>query len=360
MGPAEQNDYYRVFSAYRKGIIRKEQSAAVRREDIQEPVSSRRKLDFDQLSYCACLGLTSPRERLASREVAKTARRGFLAAHAGEPEQARGLFLESWKQWRELEEGLCRTRLMGIIEGYEAYLEYRLNCGSEARRRLGRALDSALRLEQQYGLSLFELHRMQLGHNLARIDWRFGFFEQAFSLAGALVGYLEGKRRDLPFHHDWCCKRLRSTPIYLRKAMIVQIVGEAIGHLVSCSESSYWDTFLSETMIDNEESNSFLFLDPRLWRWLQARRARLQGDRQRYLEVLEEILLPGPRGLGTCYYSIMIDFAEFCANDRSVAAKKVLEFIARDALKWKSFPAALARRLSEICHTRFSPCVLPE
>lgn len=346
-----QNDFYRVFSAYREGILRKKQSADDECDGNQEALRTQRKLDFEQLAHCACLGLSSPWERLASRVVAWTARRGFLAAHAGELVIAREHFTASWKQWRELEEGLCRIRLVGIIEAYEAYLEYRLGCRSEARNRLERALDSALLLEERYGLSLYELHRMQLGHNLVRVDWRFGFLEEAFSLAGALVGYLEGRRLDLPFHRGWCCKRLLSCPIYLRKIMVVQIAGEAIDHLVSHPESSYWEIFFRETRIGDETTNNLLFVDPRLWQWHQARRVRLQGDYGGYLQILKDILLPGPRGLGTFYYAVIVDFAEFCAADQSLPARKVLDLLFQDSSKWKNFPAALAKRLTEICHT---------
>lgn len=345
-----QNDFYRVFSAYREGILRKKPPAGDECNGNQEALHARRKLDFEQLADCACLGLSSPWERLASRMVAWTARRGFLAAHAGDLVLAREHFAASWQQWQELEEGLCRIRLVGIIEAYEAYLEYRLGCRSEARNRLERALDSALLLEERYGLSLYELHRMQLGHNLARVDWRFGFLEEAFSLAGALVGYLEGRRRDLPFHRGWCYKHLRSCPIYLRKIMVVQIAGEAIEHLISHSRSSYWETFFRETRIGDEATDGLLSVDPRLWQWHQARRAHLRGDDRGYLRILKDILLPGPRGLGTFYYAVIVDFAEFCAADRSVPARRVLDLLSQDSSKWKNFPAALAKRLSEICH----------
>ena len=345
-----QNDFYRVFSAYREGILRKKPPAVDESDGNQEASLVQRKLDFEQLASCACLGLSSPGERLASRVVAWTARLGFMAAHAGELVLAREHFTESWKQWRELDEGLCRIRLVGIIEAYEAYLEYRLGCRSEARDRLERALDSALLLEERYGLSLYELHRMQLGHNLVRVDWRFGFLEEAFSLAGALVGYLEGRRRDLPFHRGWCNKRLLSCPIYLRKLMVAQIAGEAIDHLISHPESSYWDIFFGEARIGDETTNDLFSVDLRLWQWHQARRILLQGDDRGYLQILREILLPGPRGLGTLYYAIIVDFAEFCAADRSLPARKVLDLLLQDSLKWKNFPVILAKRLSEICH----------
>ncbi len=274
--------------------------------------------------------------------------RGFLTARAGELMLAREHFAAAWELWRRLQEGFCQTCLVGLIEGYEAYLEYRLSDRSEAARRLERALDSSLLLEVRYGLTLFELHRMQLGHNLARIDWRFGFLEEAFALTGAMVGYLQGLRRDLPFHRDWRPSRMLSCPVYLRQAMMVQIAGEAIERLVARPETAHWETFLNEAMIDDDESGSRFFVDPRLWRWLLARRARLEGDRRRYLQTLEEILPAGPRGLGTSYYSILVDFADFCSAEPSIAARKVVDFLARDAAKWKNFPAPLARRLSEI------------
>jgi len=344
---AAQNDFYRVFTAYRQGIVRKERPAET--EPDRQVLRFRRQLDFNQLSNCACLGLSSPQERLASQESGLAAYRGFLAARAGELELARMHFAVAWELWQQLKAGFCRTRLVGIIEAYEAYLEYCSSSPNEARRRLERALDSALLLESRYGLTLFELQRMQLGHNLARIDWRFGFLEEAFVLAGALVGYLQGWRRDLPFHRDWRADRMRSCPVYLRKAMILQIAVEAINQLVVHPERDYWEAFLGEAKIGGEESSSQFFDDPRLWRWLRACQARFQGDCRRYLETLEEILPPGPRGLGTSYYSILVDFADFCSADRSIAARRIVGFFSRDAPKWKGLPMVLAQRLAEIC-----------
>lgn len=344
----EQNGFYRVFSAYRRGIIAKTQLPERRIASSETTSNVRSTLSFEQLSYCAFLGHSSPRERLASRVVSEAARRGFLAAHAGELELARKHFRVSWSQWEELEEGICKTKLIGAIEGYEAYLEYRLGCRDEARRRLGRALDSALLLEQQYGLTLYELHRMQLGHNLARIDWRFGFFEDAFALSGALVGYLMGSRQRLPFHRAWRLDRLLCCPVYLRKAMIFQIAGESINQLVLQANSAYWRVFISRARVGADDSRGMVLFDPRLWSWLRAWLARSKGDSRFYLEALQEILSPGPPGLGTIYYSIIVDFAEFCLADHSAAAKRTLELIVRDSTKWKNFPAALAKRLFEI------------
>jgi hypothetical protein len=343
-----QNDFYRVFSAYRQGIVNKGVLVDMTPMSGGRTSSPRLQLDFDRLASCACLGLSSPQERLASRGAELAARRGFLAARDGELELARASFGAAWQLWGELKESFCRTRLASIIESYEAYLEYRLSDRRQARRRLENALDSCLLLEIRYGLTLFELHRMQLGHNLARVDWRFGFHEEAFVLAGALVGYLQGRRQDLPFHRDWRADRMQSCPTYLRQVMVVQIAGEAISHLVSHPETASWETFLGEAAIDDDASGSRFFADPRLWRWLRARRARLAGDRRRYFETLEEILPAGPRGLGTLYYAILIDFAEFCAAEASIAARKVVGFLTRDAAKWKGFPVPLARRLAKI------------
>lgn len=348
MNIAAKNHIYQVFSAYRDGIVCKQvpPGAGI---DMDEPASSPRgRLSFDQLVKVARLDLSSPRERLTGRVSGIAAYHGFLAARESDLARAREHFATARELWRKQQEGFYRTWLAGLIEGYEAYLEYRLGDRREARRRLEHALDSSLLLEHRYGLTLFELHRMQLGHNLARIDWRFGFPDAAFALAGAMVGYLQGRRRDLPFHRDWRAKRMLSCPAYLRQRMVVQIAGEAIDHLVTRPEPAHWEIFLDEARIDDDDSGSRFFPDPRLWRWLRARRARLEGDRRRYLQTLEEILPGGPHGLGTLYYSILVDFADFCSSEPSIAARKVVGFLARDATKWKGFPAPLARRLSEI------------
>lgn len=354
MTVAAQNEFYRVFLAYREGIVRRTLLLRSGTENAEPALRLPRELDFNQLLNSACLGLSSPRERLACRNAGSFASRGFLAARAGEMDVAQTHFATSWELWDRLEEGFCRTWLVGVIEGYQAYLEYRLRRRNEARARIERALDAALLLEDRYGLTLFELHRMQLGHNLARIDWRLGFLLEAFGLAGALVGHLQALRRDLPFHRDWHTARMLGCPSYLRRTMVLQVTLEAIDLLVAHPEPAHWDAFLREARIGDGQT-SRLFGDPRLYHWLCARRARSLGDWQQYLGALEEILRPGPIGLGATYYSILVDFAHFCSADHSIAARKVLDFFSRDAPKWKGVPVLLAERLAEICGASPAP-----
>src|SRR5436305_9218761 len=105
-------ELYRVFSAYRQGIVHKYAMADIAAVSGERTSSPRRRLDFDGLASCACLGLSSPRERLASRGAALAARRGFLAAHNGELDLAGESFAAAWQLWGELKEGFCRTRLV--------------------------------------------------------------------------------------------------------------------------------------------------------------------------------------------------------------------------------------------------------
>ena len=346
---AVQNDLYRVFTAYREGIVRK---ASIQGDPA--PILPR-ELDFNQLSDSACLGLSSPQERLIARKAGAAGQRGFLAARAGDLDLAQTHFATSWALWEKLEDGFCQAWTAGLIESFQAYLDYRSSRRNDARLRIERALDSALLLEDRYGLTLFELLRIQLGHNLARIDWRFGLYEGAFALAGALIGHLQGSRQELPFHRDWRASRMLACPSYMRRRMTLQIAREAIGLLVAHPEPAYWDAFLGEAKIGDRPADRRLFGDPRLYLWLCARRARNLGDRRQYLDTLVEILVSGPLGLGTAYYSILVDFADFCSTEQSVAARKVIDFFSRDAPKWKGLPTLLAERLAEIFGGRRGP-----
>jgi len=87
--------------------------------------------------------------------------------------------------------------------------------------------------------------------------------------------------------------------------MISQIAGEAINQLIVQSKHTCWEVFFNEIMATEDWPSSQFFADPRLGQWMRARQARLLGAFRKYMNILEEILPPGPRGLGTLYYSIL-------------------------------------------------------
>ena len=69
-----------------------------------------------------------------------------------------------------------------------------------------------------------QVHRLQQGHNLVRIDFGLNRRKTAVRLAGKLVSYLEGRIEELPYHHSWRTKSLQVLPGSLIRALIFQIV----------------------------------------------------------------------------------------------------------------------------------------
>jgi hypothetical protein len=234
---------------------------------------------------------------------------------------------------------------IAFVQANWAYLEHRLGFVPQAQQRLTIALEADLALEEEFDQSLYQMHRIQLGHNLVRVEGRLGHFRESFILAGQLVAFMEGRRRDLPFHRNWYPDRLLGVSRDLIFSMIMQIGAEAIEFEVVHSKPEYWTCFSEALNLPDDESE-LRFLDPRLWRWLRAQTRERIESTEDYLAILEEVLPAGPRELGSIYYSLIVDFANFCAVDESLAAKKVHAAILRDSVKWKGVPPVLANHMA--------------
>lgn len=345
--------FVRVFRAYRHGIIRKPDREGAPGNNPREPsgftvdFAERRRRTWEGLFFQVCIGVVPLDQRLLYRKVTNRSYAGLLAAREGRCDEAGHLLRTSRKVLERMAQGPGRTMAVAFMEGNAAYLDHRLGRPDEARAKVCRALDADLVLELDFGLTMYEMHRIQLGHNLARIDFKLGRASDALRLCGQILAYLEGLRRELPYHHDWLPARLVSIPRSLVRAMFVQVAGETIQYLVSRPNAESWSTFLEQVLPTNGAGGRSLY-SPRLWRWLQARKARRDGDLDTYLSTLEEVLFEGPKELATLFYAILVDFVETCASVESANARRIHEVLVKDSMKWKGLPPVYAERLAAV------------
>jgi tetratricopeptide (TPR) repeat protein len=345
--------FVRVFRAYRHGIIRKPDrqgapgTRSLESTGYSDDFAERRRRTWDGLFFHLCIGVVPVRQRLHYRQVTDHSFAGLLAAREGRCDEARQLLQTSRKLLKRMEEGPGRTMAVAFMEGNAAYLDHRLGRPDKARAKVRRALDADLALELDFDLTMYEMHRVQLGHNLARVDLKLGRPLEALRLCGQILAYLEGLRRELPYHHDWLPVRLVSIPRSLVRAMFVQVASETIQYLVSRPSAESWSTFLEQALPSNGAGGKSPY-SPRLWRWLQARQARRDGDLDTYLSTLEEVLFEGPKELASLFYAMLVDFVETCASVESANARKIHEVLVKDSAKWKGLPPAYAARLAAV------------
>jgi len=345
--------FVRVFRAYRHGIIRKPDREGAAGSRTWEPggvvidFADRRRRTWEGLYFHACIGVVPIDQRLHYRQVTDCSFQGLLVARQGRYAEARHLLRTSRRLLERMGDGPGRTMAVAFMEGNAAYLDHRLGRPDEARAKIRRGLDADLALELDFDLTMYEMHRIQLGHNLARIDFKLGRPLDALRLCGQILAYLEGHRRDLPYHHDWLPARLVSIPRSLVRTMFAQVADEAIRCLVSRPNAESWSTFLEQALPSSAAGSGSVF-SPRLRRWLQARRARRDGDLDTYLSTLEEVLFEGPKELATMFYAILVDFVETCASVESASARRIHEVLVKDSMKWKGLPPVYAERLAAV------------
>ncbi len=333
-GPALDALLASAFLAYREGLRRQPQAAA-----------AMPRRNYERLTFLGSLGRVPPADRLRLRRLHGACGEGLEAARLGRLDQARAWYEAARGQLDRLADGAPAARLLGTSTYCSgvAYLEFRRGADGPATECLEQALDADLALERM-DLPVMQMHRIQVGHNLVRVDLRFGRRDRAVELAGLLLAYLERRVAELPYHRAWRARGLRAVPRSLQQGMIHQIVGETAGFIVTGeAPEAEWRRLLAASRL-HADPEAALF--PPVQHALGAQRDRLAGDGEGYLQSLERFFRGGIRGSHRLWYPLLIELADFCAEVDTETAREVRGLLLRDSAKWKALPPALRDRLA--------------
>lgn len=321
-----------AFQAYRQGLLRQPQP--------RSPMPTR---DFDALKFLGTVGWMPLEDRLPLRKLHIACGKGLSASRQGRLEEALGHYDQAKRHLDPLA-GSQLAWLLGVstYEAGIAYTEFRRGSVEGAHERLNRAMDADCELEKA-GLPVMQMHRIQQGHNLARMDLRLGRREEAIELAGRLLAYLERQVEELPYHRDWSSRLLQAVPRGLLQAMIHQIVGETAGYLVTGqAPAEEWRVLLGAgRLCQNPEAAIF----PQVQYALRAARERLKGDLKSYLRNLERFFRFGIRDCHLLWYAVMIELVDVCRELDTRHSWHIREVILRDSAKWKGLPPVLWNHL---------------
>ncbi|HXO40093.1 MAG TPA: hypothetical protein VN999_01495, partial [Thermoanaerobaculia bacterium] len=153
-----------AFNAYREGLRR--------RPRVRPSMPPR---DFDALMFLGTIGQVKPQDRLWLRRLRIACGRGLGAAREGRLDESLLSYLQAAESLDRLLRGSRAGWLVGVstYQAGVAYLDLRRGCAERARERLELAMDADLELERT-GLPVAQMHRIQQGHNLVRMDLRLG------------------------------------------------------------------------------------------------------------------------------------------------------------------------------------------
>lgn len=331
-----------AFHAYRAGLLRQKAGP-----------SPPRVLDFDALKFLGTVGLLSPSERLDLRKLHSQCGRGLSLAREGRIEESHARYMKALESLARLGNGARLAHNLGVstYRAGIAYLDFRRGQLDSARENLVCAMEADVELEDA-GLSVMQMHRVQQGHNLARMELRLGTRMAAVKLAGLLLAYMERQVMSLPFHRSWNPKVLREVPLALVRAMIHQVVGETATYIVTGQGSgSEWRELIGAAALRLDPESAVY---PQVQFALRAQRCRLLDDAEGFLRNLGLFFRFGIRDCHLLWYSVLVELTRFCDEMGTALALQIERQLARDSAKWRAVPPGLGAHFgnlrTQVCH----------
>jgi hypothetical protein len=192
----------------------------------------------------------------------------------------------------------------------EAYLQYRRCEYGQAEASLLQAiiLCHALRDDYQHQV---EVRRIHLARNVVRVKTRAGNREEALRMASLLVGYVEGHEAQWPLRE----LRMMSAPDPLlaeeRWALMDQVLGEiALLATRRCPTSLDLISGSAGWLFTNDNIAVSEFA--RVYTWLAARRAMIEGDVRGFLTHSIAFFAEGRGYLSQAWRELTLDLTDLC------------------------------------------------
>lgn len=266
--------------------------------------------------------------RSTRKEDFRTAQRAFAVARI--PLQLAKLSTESSLLYESL------------LDQKEAYFHYCRGDFDQARKRTYEALANDLILEDQYGCDFLLIHRIQLVHNLARIDARCLDFNQAIKLTSQILSYLAQESETLPIPGLWDSERVKRQSPADVTAMFRQVTGEIALILTGKERQQASKLFSIITSSLNLQIDINRQCYPLAYKWLLIKQAFVNQDIPKFLELSSQFLAEGRGNNPLLWYTTVIDLVNICEEVNFTDLKLVKQEIGKDATTWKYFPQKLS------------------
>lgn len=305
----------------------------------RQPSAAATGRTFDHLLSIAVAARLSRDEQLLGRAASGARSRALKAARNGQLDIARQALSESAQI---LQSGVlsaeARLFLKSFHEAVAAYLDFKRGEPDLARARVERALAADCVLISQYGYDILELHRIQLGHNLMRVEARFGEPQQATAIGAALLSYTEGDNSSWPFPRFGDGARPDHLPDELAEAMVIQISGE-LAILLAGKPAEETVHLLSVALphiegIATDRCNDHLLAH----QWLRAKWGFARQAWPAFFENLSDLLRDGLADAPLLWRASVADLYVACEALDKDGAEALRREIAEDVRAWPRVP----------------------
>jgi len=280
-------------------------------------------------------------EQLLVSQCFEISEQGLLAARKGDLTAAES-FLRGAELFLHTKQLSRESFLLGdsFFEAASAYFDYRRKDFDAAITCVHKALSNDLILEGEYGYAILHLHRIQLVHNLMRIDIRRAFIKEALNTGFFLLDYMEGKSATLSALTFWDSSCLIALPSELVNTMFLQITMEIALALAGNEALSTQVLFAGAQSHTQPGVADSCLLSPQSHAWLKAKQALIADDLEGFFEEAAKSLSDGPGNASWLWYAFVADLFSLCRKLDLPEAHLIRRSIARDARLWKGIPAS--------------------
>ncbi len=285
-------------------------------------------------------------DQLLIRRFGNARSRGLIAARRGDFVVAEQFFVAA-RALLELDKLSPDGTLLykSFLEQAEAYLDCRRGDFDQARSRTFEALAIDMVLEEEYGYEVLFMHRIQLVHNLVRIDAWCMHLDSAIELAYQILSYLEGSLEVLPIPGLWGYERVARQLPELVAAMFAQVTREVALILAGKKRQVVRDLFAVASINIQLQANSDYHCHLQSHAWLLVKQAFASNDVATFLERASQFLSKGRADTPLLWYTIVIDLIALCDEFDFPDSELFRQEVCRDAATWEYLPQKFASLL---------------
>ena len=287
--------------------------------------------EFDRLLEEAIASRVPVTERLMLRVSSLARVRALHAARAGQLEVCEQALAESTDILRSAELSLFgRLVATSFHEAVSAYLAYRRGDYEGARQHVAAALGLDAVLIETHGVTVLDLHRLQLGHNLVRTDARAGESLRAMQTSASLLSAMEDSTEEGPLP-PVRSPGFTALPPELLRAMFIQIASEPALILAGRDRGEAARLFAPLAEHAAGKATRGCGDHALAHRYLRAKAAFLDGAGEAFFEQVAALLGGGPGEAPLLWRAAARDLHDACVARGEPGAAE----IAADSAGWR-------------------------
>ncbi len=332
-----QNVILHALDCYRKGFEKP--------IDVASYVANSK---FDQILQMHIGQRVTIAEQMLMRKCSSARKQGLQAARLGNLKTARQSLAEAREviNWGDLSpEGnlICQSFQLAA----EAYIDYKYGDFDQAREKINQALHIDVELISKHNYDILHLHRVQLAHNIMRVEARRFCIIEALSIGLLTLEYLHGRTVTMPIPGKWTKDQLLPIPKSNIISMIVQVASELALILADVKVINRKDLHGLFSINIHKHNQHLDFYHPRVLDWLELKRKFISSDSTMFFQLLPEFLSAGREEIPVLWYSAVSDFIYICTK-LNICNPDVNEIIKSDVNSWEYVPDRLLNFINTI------------